>query len=462
MTQRLSGDLRDPSPPGENGARGSFADGPAFAVGCVLVLWVVVAIAALSPVVAIGAVALGGMAVYLLLLSLGNGAAPADGPGPLERAATPVIIAAMFFAPMNDVRPTSAASFVTVTDALLGVGFCLLAPVLLRRKLTLPKTFVFGWALLFSSGLVASLLATNSSASFNHLARLIAAALLMPVAFAWWRPERRIIVRLAAAFVLGVAVSVVAAVIEGPVGEESRHDGLTTHSNFLGHTSVIAVALLLFVLTQHPPHRRWIWYGIGLACGYGVWISGSRASFVALIIIAVVYPFFERSLFAAGGALFGIALTLVFWNQIVSGSGDSALRRLLGTSASQTSDGYRREHLEEALNQFLAHPLTGNGFENALSAHNVYLQIAAAAGVIGLAGFVFILAALALPLFSAPRPYHRLAYPALAYLVIGALDKSLWDRFIWVGLVLALLAHFVADRPERIPNGSPVRYPARR
>lgn len=375
--------------------------------------------------------------------------AEGDTRGPLERTATLVIVAGMFFAPLNDVRPTEAASFVTVTDALLVLGFVLLAPVLLRRKLSLPKSFVFGWFLLLPAGLIASAAAVDPGTSFNHLARLLAAALLLPVAFVWWRPERRIIVWLASAYVLGAAVSVSAAVIEGPVAAESRYDGLTTHANFLGHTAVIGVCLALFVVTQVQVQNRWIVYGLGLLCGYGAWISGSRASFVALVVVAALYPLIERSILAAGAVLFGLALTLIFWTTIAN-SGDSALRRLLGTSHSQTSDQLRRDQLQSAFDEFLERPLTGNGLAHALDAHNIYLQMAAAAGLVGLLGFLFMLWALVSPLLTVQRPYHRLGYPALAYLVIGALDKSLWDRFIWVGLSLAMLTVLVAqDQPRR-------------
>lgn len=444
MTQRLSAEPGGRPTP-EHLTRGHSLGGASLLIGCVLLLWAVLAAAANSTIAAVGAILMVGMAVYLLVLSLAGRGATADRTGVLERAATPVVVAAMFFAPLNDVRPMSAVSVVTMTDALLVVGFGLLAPVLLTRKLTLPKSYVIGWALLLPAGLVASALAVNPTTSFINFARLITAALVLPVAFVWWRPRRRVVVWLASAYVVGAAVSVVAAVIEGPVGAESRHDGLTTHSNFLGHTAVIAVCLAIFVLSQQPVHRRWIFYGLILVCGYGVWISGSRASFVALVIVAVLYPLIERSMFAAGGVLFGGAVTLLFWSQLAS-SGDSALRRLIGTSHSATSDQHRRASMEAALDDFLARPFTGNGFEHALVPHNIYLQLAATAGIIGLLGFLFIITALVAPLFTAHRLNHRLAYPAMAYLVIGALDKNLWDRFIWVGVLLALLVMVLPDR----------------
>jgi hypothetical protein len=58
----------------------------------------------------------------------------------------------------------------TATDA---VGFGLLTPVLLNRKLIMPGSFVLGWALLLPAALVASVLASDVATSFNHLARLL-------------------------------------------------------------------------------------------------------------------------------------------------------------------------------------------------------------------------------------------------------------------------------------------------
>jgi hypothetical protein len=37
-------------------------------------------------------------------------------------------------------------------------------------------------------------------------------------------------------------------------------------------------------------------------------------------------------------------------------------------------------------------------------------------------------------------PLHRLGYVALGYAAIGLLTNSLWDRFVWMGLSLSVLA----------------------
>lgn len=443
MTRRPSADPRRRSS-AEDVPRRFVQGGTAVFIGCVVLLWLVVAAATTSTMAAIGAVVASGMAAFCLVLALGvrgGGSLP----GALERFAAPVIVAGLFFAPMNDVRPTATATNVTLGDTLLAMGLLLLAPVLLTRKLTLPKAYVFGWILLASTSLVASALATNPAASFTHFVKFLAAALVLPVAFAWWRPDRRTVVRLATAYVIGTGVSIVSALIEGPIDTENRHDGLTTHPNFLGHTAVLALCLTFFVLTQHGVQRRWFFYGVGLLCVYGVWISGSRASFVGLVAVAVLYPLIERSMLAAAGTVLGLVMTLVFWEQIVSNSGDSALRRLLGTASSEASDQIRRNAFTAVLDDFLANPLTGVGFENVLYAHNIYVEIAAAAGVFGLFGFLLILWALVSPLFTAPRPYHRLAYPVLAYVIVDALDKSLYDRFVWTALSLAMLSVLVSD-----------------
>jgi O-antigen ligase len=78
-------------------------------------------------------------------------------------------------------------------------------------------------------------------------------------------------------------------------------------------------------------------------------------------------------------------------------------------------------------------------------AHNIYVQVGAAIGLVALAGFVTMLLWLLLPLFTRTRPpAYRLAYPALAYVLVGPLTDTLADTSMWAAVSLAMLAF-----PER-------------
>lgn len=399
-------------------------------VGSVSFLGVLLLLAALSPVAAIVAI---GLAVFLaVMVNFG-----------LVRTATGIIVLAMVFAPLNDVRPSSSLSFVTAADLLFLLGFVLLAPVIAFRRIEPPMFFVLGSTILLAAGFLASLGSTEPGVSFNHMTRLVVAALGLPVVFMLWRPNKGTVALLASAYVAGQVFSVVDAFIEGPVGN-GRYDGLTTHPNFFGLSSLLAAGLVPYIVSLTPPARRWLPWAAGGFCLLGIWMSGSRAALLTIMLIVVIFPARERSMKAAG--LLGLAGVgaLVAFDRVFDASGDNALARLLGGTSSYDSDNAREGLIAQGLTSFRSHPLLGTGFVDPLLAHNIYLEVAVAVGIVGLFGYVFIVWSTVSPLFTLPKPFNQLAYPALAYAAVGLLTNALWDRFIWAALALALLAHLLA------------------
>jgi hypothetical protein len=65
--------------------------------------------------------------------------------------------------------------------------------------------------------------------------------------------------------------------------------------------------------------------------------------------------------------------------------------------------------------------------------------VAAAVGVIGLAFYLVLLLALAVPLFGRGE-HRRLAYLVWAYIGLGVALPGLWERSSWVPMALAVLA----------------------
>ncbi len=427
---------------------------PATLVGSVVVAWLLVGLAALDPVLAVLAVGAAGLALTVLLRGI-------------EGTAALVLVLATFFAPLNSVRPSSAASFVTAADLLYVLGFGILFPVLLRRRLVAPPLYLIGGGIVVTLGLLASLASEGPGLSLNHMVRLLTAAFGLPLAMMWWRPSSTWIRRLATAYLAGVVVSVLHALVSGP-DATGRYVGFTTHYNYFGITTLLAAAIVPYVVAVSPPGRRWALWFAGLICLYGIWISGSRAALLVIVVVAAIYPFLERSVNAFAVLAVAGTTVLALSGRLLDDSGDNALSRLLGGGGADYADLERQKALEVALKAFHAHPVIGNGFAQALEAHNIYLEIAVSVGVIGALGYVLMLVPMVQPLVRSGFPHHRLAYPALSYALIGLITNALWDRFIWAALALALLVPALEaeerlldqlDRPDNQRDDEPVDRP---
>jgi O-antigen ligase len=414
----------------------------AFAFGVVL-LGVLLGVASLGTMFGIGAcVAAAGLVAVLAV-------------GP-ERLGHVMVVAAMFTAPMNDVRPSSSVSLVTFSDLFFVLGIGLLLPRILHNRVKFPSMYLGGVAILLTSGLIASILAADQLVSLNGLSRLVAACIALPAAITWWNPGQRTVDVMAGAYVAGMVVSTADALIEGPL-DNDRYVGLTTHPNFFGLSGLLSLALLMYLLDRVPSNRHWILYAAGAICLVGVVESGSRAALLVFAVLVVMYPLVERSAMAGYGILVagGLMVVLGSWLLAAAGNG-SALSRLKGDSTSTYSDNQRSSLLESGFQQFLHKPFLGWGFtETPLASHNVYLEVAIAVGVVGLLGWLMLIWSLVRPLFDTALPRHRLAYPALGFALVGLLTNGIWDRFVWAAVALALLADPIrAGGPEEPPDGS--------
>ena len=356
--------------------------------------------------------------------------------------------------PMSNVHPVDAVSFITVADAAFAVGFGLMLPDLLQRPLRLPSIFFFGVAGVLTVALFSSLLSDQPVESLGLLARLLVGAFGLSTLIIWWNPNRTRVVILASAYVLGNIVSIGWAVVKDEASVEGRRAGLSEHPNVFGLTALLAVALLPFIFTQIPRSWRWITVVAGVVCLYGVWSSGSRAALAALIAIALIYPALARSVLAGLALLAGFVAFLALSGRLLGETSSSnALGRLLGAGSATASDQAREDLLHQALDQFLASPILGDGLANILAAHVIYLQIAAGLGVLGLAFYLLVLWSTVSPIVTLTPPFSLLALPSLAYVTVGFVTPVLWDRYIWAVLALALLAPRLAEAAAEDPAG---------
>lgn len=367
----------------------------------------------------------------------------------LVHAGTLLVIVAMFLAPLNDLRLSS--SYVTVSDAIFVLGFAVLTPTVLGNRIRIPSMFLIGLGILGTMGVIATLASPIPVVSANQVVRLLAGAFLLPLFFMVWRPASATIVRLAGAYMFGCVFSVGYGLVKGPVAGDARYVGFTYHPNYLGLSCLLGAALTPYVVAKVRPNWRWIFWGASLICAYGVWISGSRAALIVLLMLVGVYPFVEGSVRAVGVVMFGIAGVLLFSGRLLEDTSNNALGRLFGSGTANGSDTERKQILTTALQQFRHHPLLGNGFDGGIGSHNIYVQVAVAVGVFGLFGYLMIMWSALRTLFW-QGTNHRLAYPVLAYAAIGPLTNTLWDRLIWAVVALTFAGNMSKPKEDEHSN----------
>ncbi len=400
---------------------------PVVLVAAVLYLWLPVATASVPLGVGILVMVVAGTMVLVL---------------GLERSAVVMLTLGFVAAPMNAVRPVPGLSFASAADLLFLVAILLLAPLLVRRRLEGQAWFVLAAGGVLVASIVVSLTSDDPFVSFNIVARLVTGAFVLPIVFALWRPGRWLPVVLASGYVLGNCISVAYGVVFGEVSVEGRYPGLSTHANVLGLCAMLGLALLPFLLQEVPRVWRAAVLVGGLGCAYGVWVSGSRAAFAVAVVVAVLYPVVARSVPAAI-ALFGggvVGLWVVARALLEGDTGTNTLGRFFGAGSATASDLQREQEAQQAVDEFFADPLLGGGFSvEILDAHNIFVQVAGAGGLLLLGFYLLVLGAVVHQALSKGPRYYVLLLPVAGYLLIGPLTPLLWDRYIWCVLALPFL-----------------------
>jgi O-antigen ligase len=399
---------------------------PTFVVG---VLGVAILLGQRSPIFA--AIAAVGFA-YVILVGVWGFAS----------AGTAMVTLAYFMAPLDSVR-LPGLRIVAAADVLWFVGFLTLAPILIRRRFALPMAFLAPLLAFLAVATLASVGNPHPLSTFEQLLRLTLGALGLPILLGWWRPDEKIVVRLASAYVLGSALSAAVGIAQY---HGDRIQGLTTHPNFLAMCSTLAIAIVPFLETRVEQAWRLAILATVPFNIMAIWWSGSRTALLGMIFVALLFPFLKRSVPAALGLAAGgvAAMYVVVRYASSSGAETNALGRLLGRGTASTSDSVRIAHQEQAWQNFVSSPVIGRGFEPrtqglGFDAHNIYLQVASATGVLGLTAFLLMLFFLAKQATVSSRHLGLLAIPVLVYMFVGPVVPMLWDRWIWCMAALALL-----------------------
>jgi hypothetical protein len=257
------------------------------------------------------------------------------------------------------------------------------------------------------------------------------------------------------ASVVGVAVSAVVALSDyfgfSNIGEQlvgyvnitGRESGLASHPNSLGFACLIAAPFAVRMLLCH---RRWLIALLlfGALVG-GAIVSGSRGAQLGiagvLFLCLVLTRIGRRALWPAAyvGAWIGVAY-LIF-NPELEGAFSKVLRfgSEIGTAASNSERGML---VTQGLRDFFYSPVTGVGFEVLTAAHCVYVQLLASGGLL-------LLGAMGWFWLGLMRAARRLAdhgevlggfilCSTLAWLVVGAIENQLTDRFLYFPTAVAV------------------------
>ncbi len=375
------------------------------------------------------------------------------GVGP-ENMGIGFMVLGMLMAPMNSL---GLAGNIDVSDVFFVLGFGLLIPRMLSRgRPRLPPLYVMGIAILFTGGMISSLLSAHVTSSLVGFLKIILATMVLVFVLNLLKPSGKLLDTLVWAYVVGQMISTAYGIVRhGHTTAQGRNVGLTTQPNFLGLGGQISFALLVFLFYRVKPQHRWIVLGAMAVVGYSVFASGSRASLLCCALVALAWPIVERSAMAWYWLLSGGAIAVISANSLLSALGQkNILDRLSGNTSAQYSDAARTDLLHQGFALFWKHPIQGNGWtkDTLLAFHNAYLEVAVGGGVLTLVGFVLVIAALVRPLFQQGTP-NRLAYAGLSYAAFGLIGPTLYDRIVWAALALILVSfefNTVEETPDRL------------
>jgi O-antigen ligase len=360
-----------------------------------------------------------------------------------RRLSLAFLVLAGFFGPMNALR---LGTNVTLTDLCLVTcaGLSIMAraastagPAAERRPV---RPDVLAALLLIAGGVLGSRFAADLAVSLSSIIRFGLAAVGVPLVFAALAPSRAEVRLLAWAFVLGASVnSVIGVITYNPL---SRGIGLSIHSNHLAAACLLASGFAAGLFLTSSRRSSWLAAGCWGVIAVGILKSGSRAGAIGeaiLIALLIVLTGSTRILRWCITVVVGVAVLLSF--NVIPYDEQDAIARVLGRdpSAVAQSDFERAQLRAKAVEGIQQHPLTGAGFEEARVAHNLYLQIWGAAGLVGLLGMAVLWITGIRGLLdgmSGDRWVLGAAAAAISFLIVAVASNILWDRYLWYSLAL--------------------------
>lgn len=366
--------------------------------------------------------------------------------------------------PLSEIKVTTALYWSDVF-LVLCVPFSILAAL---RHGTLAQLrpyqpVLLGGMAMVVGGILGSYRSENPILSMERLGRLALVALAMPIVIGLVADSVRKYQLLALSFIAGSTLSAAVAWSQTPTNVwTERRNGLAWHVNALGEMSALALAFALPLVFEVSGKRRLTAAVCCLVLLSGVLYSGSRGALLGVWVIALVVAVLQRRRwFILSTALAPLAMILVALYHDF-GNSQNALARIshqlnaVQGSGAIKSDQGRAEGLSMTIDQIKESPIIGSGFDAALAGHSVPPQIWMATGLLGFAGYVYIVWR------CGCRPFLNLvAMPdqarSMNWLLVGSLaaflgslamhliSNPLWDRAGWLLPIMVLGSWALVD-----------------
>ena len=357
----------------------------------------------------------------------------------------------------------------TVADLfLLGAGLVLLPQLLMKPQLrpAAPTWLIASGCLLLVSGLVSSMDKVGPTDHLVPAIRFVVALSLAPLIIAVSAGHRARLSLMTSLWLLSAGANGAVALSDllgltsiGPrltgLEFQGRAAGLTVHPNHLALACAMALPLAVSRVSATRNLRvQSIYLVLAVAIALGILASGSRAGIVAGVAgVVLVTVLQRRGRKAIVLTLVGGAAAILIVGFLSSSNSDqlfTGIQRLTGGESVGNSDTTRLEYYRVATAEFALKPLAGNGFAVVRDAHDIYLQLLQAGGLVAFTAFgLFALSTLLLGVRLAHEPTLPHAMQGLAaaltasmavWLLAGLAQNQIYDRFLYVpaGLVLAL------------------------
>jgi O-antigen ligase len=343
--------------------------------------------------------------------------------------------------------------------------------------------------------------AEQPSAASDAVSRFALNFVLFPIALIAVRAPRHV-VAVFAVFVAGALVAAVFGLVSPPAEGEGRLSGVGLNPNQLGQLLAVAFVLAAALATN----RRWAGLlrlaalSAAVFAAIALYMTLSRGALVALAVALIVAPFAVGRGRRAGALVFVIVALVGTVGWFTAVAPESALQRITQPEA---EGGSGREDLWRVGWRMVEdHPVRGVGAGNfpvtsvnylfrpgatghdkfiidtPKVPHNIYLQVLAELGIVGLALFVMILVLSLRCILVAARKFAqrnewlmetlaRALFISLAGLLVAEFFSSqLFSKQLWLLLamgpaLLALAERSPRDERARIPQLTPLPSPAR-
>jgi O-antigen ligase len=356
----------------------------------------------------------------------------------------------------NGIRATEGA---TVADLFLLLGALLIIPASIVTGRAVPGYLLAAAALLGISGSLAALASPDFALNALPMAQFLIAMVVVPLLIAYTGMPGLMGAMFVASAAIGSTVAVVDAFTGAGLGTSltgfisfGREAGLAAHSNHLALAAAMALPFAIQRYLTSGPTRLLAGVAV-VVLGVGLLVAGSRAGLLAAALGTIATLWLGRQHIRRGALVIGVAFAIIGLLAAAQ-AGESvslAIDRLTGEVSVGGSDEDRFVLYDAALARFADSPLFGEGYGSIRVAHNVYLQVLQAGGVIGLMGLLTFLAG-TLRLVDRESTVSAAAAAAMvAWMAAGLVQNAIYDRYLYVpaGILLAVWL----QRRDRVASG---------